>query len=152
MATDLRMNEYTCFLVMPQHVDTIWPKVAPWILQAMDLVDEANPVAIQRVKDDITRGACQLWGIMSEDQEILAVAVTGTGIIGGRSAVVVRYLCGREMEKWLHAIALIERWARNNDFEIVEVWGRPGWIKALAPHGYKHSYHVLEKSVSKEIH
>lgn len=139
-------------MVLPQHLESIWPKMAPWIVQAMQGSGEIDPLALDRLKDDIAKGTCQLWGVLDEDEEILAAAVTGTGFVGGRAAVVIRYLSGTVMAEWINAIAMIERWAMDHDFELVEVWGRPGWIKALKPHGYRHAFHVLEKNVRQELH
>jgi hypothetical protein len=145
------MSGVTYFLVLPQHLEDIWPRMAPWIMQSLD-GDYLRPGVIQAMKADIARGANQLWGAHSEKEGILAVAITEAIMIGGKRALVVRHMGGKGMKKWLDALAFIERWAMQQDIEVVEIWGRPGWIRVLAPYGYRHSFHVLEKVVSKELH
>ena len=144
------MSDLAFGLVLPEHLETMWPKMAPWVIQAMG--EGVSPEDAQKVKEDIARGTSQLWGVFSEEEGILAVAVTETAVICGRRTLIIRHMGGKEMDRWLSALSPMERWAMSNEFEYVEVWGRPGWIRVLRPHGYRHSFHVLSKAVDKEIH
>lgn len=43
--------------------------------------------------------------------------------------------------------ALIERFAKDNDCQEVEVYGRSGWAKLLVPLGYEQAYVVMKKKL-----
>lgn len=144
------MSALIAGMVNPMQLDAVWPKMAPWIMQSMG--GDVRPEAVQRIKESIVAGTHQLWGVATEGGEIMAAVVTEVAFVGCRRTLVIRHLGGSGLTRWLHALAIIERWAMLNEFEVVEIWGRPGWIKLLEPNGYRHSFHVLEKNVSREIH
>jgi len=137
-------------LVGPRQMDNAWPILAPWILQAMG--DGTTQECVDGVRADIMRGTSQLWAIQKDDGRVMAVVVTEAMKVAGRMVLVLRWLGGTQLDIWLDDLGIIERWAMIQGFERVEVWGRPGWSKILAPHGYKESFRVLTKSVDIGVH
>lgn len=138
-------------LVMKTTVPTVWPVLAPWLIQALGETDSWQDIG--QLREEAERGTTQLWVAQHKlTQDILMVCITEGMNLNGKPTLVIRWLGGRHPEMWLDDIGIIERWAAIQGFHKVEVWGRAGWNKMLKPHGYREIYRVLEKIVDRGIH
>jgi hypothetical protein len=138
-------------LVNPYHVDEAWPVVSPWLIQAIG--EEVHWGHIEQIRTEVRAGSMHLWVVQEEGTgDVLAVAVTEPQVLGNHKVLVVRWMGGRDIDQWLHDMAVIERWAKINNFVRVEIWGRPGWSKKFAPYGYREDYRVIGKQIEKELH
>src|SRR5690606_31342744 len=129
----------------------VWPKVAPWIAQA---VGEEYVESLEIIKQDAMRGTAQIWvGHSPIDQQIEVVCVTEVHILGKTRTCVVRWLAGIEVELWSQELeALIENWAKHHECLAIQVWGRKGWERVCKPLGYSHSFTVLHKRLDLGVH
>jgi hypothetical protein len=138
-------------LVRAHQVANLWGMCAPWLMQAIGGVDDWGEV--ETIHTGLTLGRLQMWLVQNaEDNDLLGVIVTEPQQVGRANTLVVRWMGGRRIDDWLSDIGVIERWAQIQGFEAVEIWGRPGWSRRMAPHGYKEDFRVLSKRVSKELH
>jgi hypothetical protein len=138
-------------LLNPVHLESAWPKCAPWLIQAIGAADEWDQ--IDEIRQDVAKGRMQLWVVQNEQNaEVLATFVTEIQLVGRAKTLVVRWMGGKEIDKWLDDLGVIERWGQRNDLTSVEIWGRPGWSKRFAPHGYREDFRVISKRIDKELH
>jgi len=71
----------------------------------------------------------QLFVVM--DGDIKAAFVTQFSQFPSKKVLTVMFLGGRSMEEWLHLIAELEQWAKDEGCDSIEVHGRRGWEKVL---------------------
>jgi hypothetical protein len=95
------------------------------------------------VQRDVLAGNAYLWAA-TEDEHILAVAVTQIGRDAkGRLCTVVA--CGgRDWARFGHLIGMLEKYARDEGCGAIEVCGRPGWARLL---NYRTTRIVLRKDI-----
>jgi hypothetical protein len=118
--------------------EAAWTRSAPWLEAALA---HAGTHRLADVRDMVLRGEAQLW-------------------VGERSAIVTLIEddpCERRLLVWLGGGDLkdllgelrqpIEAWARSRGCRRVLMVGRPGWERALAPHGYA----PLARIIAKEL-
>lgn len=146
------MREDTHYaLITPGNLDSAWPIAAPWLMQAIGEADTWRDV--DHLRQEILRGNAHLWMFQDKKtKDVLVVIVTEAIMLGGKPCLVIRWLGGADMQKWLDDIAIIERWAAVQGFHKVEVWGRPGWQRMLKPYGFRETFRVLEKTVDRGVH
>lgn len=138
-------------LLHPKHLDSAWPVVAPWLIQAIGNEDSWGQ--IEEIRSGIATGLMQLWVVQEKQRgDLLAVFVTEPQIVGNIHSLVIRWMGGREIDRWLENIGVIERWAMRQGFAKVEIWGRPGWSRRFAHLGYREDFRVISKMVDKELH
>jgi len=110
-------------------------------------VDRTEKIDMESLQDELISGSMQLWvSYESAANEIIASAVTErvTYTSGIQSARIL-LLGGFGMTRFLGGIATIEKWARLEGCDLVEVVGRRGWERVLG------GYEPIETWLSKEI-
>lgn len=139
--------------IQPHGLEFAWVEAMPWIAKALGEVnhDHAELFHIHR---GLMNGYLQLWAIQDKAQKVhLMFLVTELHTIGeGPGAfktLICRWAAGREMERWLDEIEILETIAAREGYHKVEAWGRPGWVKALKPYGYQLEFVVVSKIIQR---
>ena len=99
------------------------------------VVEQTADETPQQVYTKLVQGQQQLWTI-AEGNKFIGAAVTQ---LEGRPArvLVVRYLAGADMTRWVHALNdQFLAFAREQQCEAVEAFGREGWRKTLLAMGW----------------
>ncbi len=126
--------------VDPQQVQKVWPHVSPWIKSALERGDLGR---FEDVERDVLSGCALLWFAYGDKVEAATVTQIGTT---ERSRVCTILACGgRDVSRWLHLIASIEDYARNERCDCVRILGRRGWRRLLK--NYTTTKVVLEKKI-----
>jgi hypothetical protein len=125
------------------HLDTFWARVLPWLEAVEVRADGRETVADLRKWLD--GGQLQLWIWLEQDLSVTGVLITE--IIDQPRAKVcrLRVCTGRDPERWMPSVSVIEAWAKEQGCDGMEPIGRPGWGKMLAPLGYKVTHMVYWK-------
>ena len=83
---------------------------------------------------DLMEERSQLWVI----GQFKAVCITQIVVRATSKALWVYYVAGDDMEDWLSdLVALLRRFGKEKECGSIEFSGRRGWLKTLAPHGFK---------------
>lgn len=128
---------------VPSHeVDDVWPKVAPFIEEAVKYCD-GKWTALD-VLEAIQKQEAQLFLVV--DQSIHAAVVTQIQKYPSKKVLTILFLGGRGMPEWVHLVSEIERWAKELECDSLEVWGRYGWGKIL---GWKKTSTVISKNIAR---
>lgn len=129
----------------PHDVWELWPQVerllAPAIANHEGWWAEADVCA------RIEAGAAALWVGVDADHEVRAALVTEIEP-GPRFATAVISLFGADdMTEALAFLPEVEAWGRMHGASRVEIRGREGWKRALAPFGYRPLYAAIGKEL-----
>lgn len=113
--------------VDPKQVDLIWPDVSHWIKRAMQRGDLGR---FDDVEADVLSGKALLW-LAWIWPEIEGAAVTQISRTE-KSKVCTIVACGGErVSRWLPLIEKIEEYAKQQDCDRTQIFGRPGWVRLL---------------------
>jgi hypothetical protein len=115
-----------CICIDPAHVEKMWPLVRHYIATAM----ENGGGDFEKVQGDVLRGDKLLW-IAADEEGIWAGVVTGLHIENGQKFCVIWACGGREKDRWLPLISVIEKFAKDEGCASIRVYGRKGWGRAL---------------------
>lgn len=127
-----------CICVDPAHVDKIWPMVEGMLRQAM----ENGGGDFADIEGSVLGGQKLLW-LAVDEVRIWAAAVTGLHGESGRKFAVIWACGGHEKSRWLSLKDELEKYAKAEGCESIQVIGRKGWARALPD--YKLMKIVLEK-------
>ena len=132
-----------------EYVDDIWPVVVPFLQPACDV---QGLFRAQDVKAMLDERVLALWAIFPDDSNKPIAACT-TRIVSypEREGLAIDWLGGSRMKDWLPQLSeTLDRYAKDCGCKHIEGMGREGWVRALAPHGYKTWYPMYRKELSDE--
>lgn len=129
-----------CICIDPAHVNKMWPLVRPLIREAM----ENGGGDFVTVEAGVLNGDKLLW-IVADEQAIWAGVVTGLHVENGNKFCVIWACGGREKDRWLPLISVIEQFAKDEGCASIRVYGRKGWGRTLPD--YKLISIILEKAL-----
>lgn len=126
----------------PAKVPALWPHVSHFIRRAMT---RGGMGLFEDVEKDVLGANAYLW-VASEDQSILAVAITKVTVEpNGRRLCTIVACGGYDWPRFGPLIEVLESYARAEDCRAIEVCGRPGWARLLQ---YRTTKVVLRKELS----
>ncbi len=129
-------------------IDHVWPMVSVLLKPAVDL--DTGRHALDDVKRDLTECKRQLWAAIL-DGTCVAVVVTGIAQYPGRTICQAQYGGGSRLDDWLPDILnVVEEWAGQIGCSAIEVVGRRGWVRKLAPYGFSHERVFIEREIPHE--
>jgi hypothetical protein len=135
------VDECKLICVGPSRVHALWPFAKPLIEAAMRRGGISDFSGVER---DVLAGASLLW-LVWDGQEIVAAAVTELALVQGRKICTIVACGGRERRRWLHLLADLEDFARNEGCQATRLYGRRGWLRALPD--YRATRVILEKEL-----
>ena len=125
--------------VPQEDLHIVWNEVAPLIKKALD-----DTYTARDILDGLVKNAFQLF-ISWEDKVESAVI---TEVIQYPQKKVCRYFLagGSNMNNWLEPIQQeIEKFAKYNQCDAIEVAGRKGWLRKLK--GYEQKIYLMSKKL-----
>lgn len=127
------------YLILPDQVDELWPKIEDEVKRTDDPVTHSEDV-----KKFAKSGQWQLW-IFTQQNEIQAVGTTSFAYYGNKKICRMETVAGSGREKWIYCLKDIEEWAKLNACIGMDVFGRKGWEKVLKPFDYEFEAILLRK-------
>lgn len=134
----------TLSTVPAEAVGQVWPFVAG--LAATIAETSSGRVNAEHIRQHVEAGTMQLWVVLGEHGEALALVVTEVVVFPLSKVCVVRGLAGHDRARWLHHLADVETWAKGLGCTRVEVRGRKGMAKVLP------EYKLTSVYLEKELH
>ena len=131
----------------PENIEEAWPLVEPYASQMAERFPDDWP------EPEIKRAAVEreitLWLVWEPaTKEHFALAATCVARKPSGKRVLVIELCvGRESERWVHLIADLEKFGRDNGCVQVELRGRSGWARRLPEYVLTKGEPVLSKAL-----
>ena len=134
-------------LVPPEHIEMIWPKIEVYMKGAADYTH--GRFTVDNIKHDLLKklDSQQLWIAFNSDGFYGAV-ITEVWQYPKLKALIMHFTGGKKLLKWKQPmLKLLQKFARDNDCEIIESYGRPGWEKVFKKDGYEQKFVFYELPV-----
>ena len=125
-----------------EHVHTIWDDIKEYIDRTED-----QDTSTSSVYKALTEGYWHLW-VAIGDTGIVCAATTSFVFYPSGKMCRVETVGGDGMDKWLFALKEIEEWAKLNGCIAMDIFGRKGWEKVLAPLDYNFEAILLRKRLT----
>lgn len=130
----------------PEEIDKVWPLVKDKIQAALDR--NFNPKDHWHVKEQCKLGLEQLWVIVDDKDDIHGVCVSSIVKQPNYNVGIVNMATGHDLSLWVDQIKEFEKWAsKNYGVKKIEIFGRPGWKRMLAPLGFTFSHVQMDKFI-----
>lgn len=82
-----------------------------------------------------------LWVVLDDEDKMIAAITTRIATYPRRKSMVLDFVGGTKLHKWKDAvIETIGRFAKENDCQHLEGYGRKGWERALRGNGFYSEY------------
>lgn len=109
----------------------LWPAVLPFIERA--LAYDSGRYTAQSIRKGLLDRAMQLTVVEDVDDgaRVLAICITEIRNYPAKKVGTIFLCAGHDMSRWLHHLPEIEAWLKQKGCREVELYGRPGWAKAL---------------------
>lgn len=122
--------------VQSDMVKETWPAVRGMIKRGLVMESELyRPIDIL---DNLVKKKMQLWvAIDPEEKEIMAAMVTQLSIYPKGVACWIVLVGGSGMNDWVGFMKVIKLWAKSKGCNRILSFSRDGWIRKLAPYGFK---------------
>lgn len=135
-------------------VEMTWPDIEKHIAKAIAYTEGRDTVG--EVYGRLVTQRSQLWVPIrmdgSEDQTtIVGAVVTSVPAYPQKKTLKIEYCGGSYLKGWLQPLlAILERFAREQNAESMEFWGRPGWKRILKDAGFESPVMFYEKPLEYE--
>ena len=140
------MDEIEVSLVPTPDVAAVWDRVSHMLKRSTDL--SRGRFRLKDLKEKLLTGEFQLWIVFTRDGTILSAITSTFTVYPQMKALHGQFLGGDRLVDWRDKVcAIFDRWGRDNQCQIIEFTGRPGWAKALEGNGYKEVFRVYERRI-----
>lgn len=96
------------------------------------------------IKENLINKKMQLW-VVYDKFGMCTACITQIIIYPRLKKLTIVLLGGKRINNgWLGHIETIQEFAKSNGCQFVDLYGRPGWEKALKRFGYKKNYVVMK--------
>jgi hypothetical protein len=123
--------------MLPPGMVAEWERCRPWLEAALE--HDGGHYGIDDVWDAILAGRATFWpGKRS--------AVVSQFWYFPKAKVCNHWLAGGDMDELLNEMQpVIDDWARKAGCAEMTIAGRPGWVRAMKPHGFELIFSVIRK-------
>lgn len=140
------MGKYEFVAVPHNEVHIVWPHVAQMLKAAADTASgRASP---GRIMEECSAGMMTLWVVLDAEKNVKAALCTKEIQYPSRKALAVPWVGGEDMKNWLAMVMdTLDRVAESTGCDLIEGYGREGWLRHLEKFGWRKAYAVFEKDI-----
>lgn len=132
-------------LVPIEHINAVWDRIKPILDPAVAVTNGRYTTYDVYVAAQQSR--MQLW-IAFEDQSIYGIQVTCITDYPSKRALTSLFTGGTKLRQWRNdMMGILDMWAKDNECEVIEGYGKEGWLKMLEPYGVTRGLIMFEKEV-----
>ena len=141
MADELQISLVPLFAVEKE-----WDRVKNLLKVATDM--SGGRYRISDLKQKLVSGEFQLWVIFDQKFEIIAAVTTTCIEYPDGKFLSGQFLGGTRLDDWKDKFCdVFDGWGRDCGCKSVELTGRSGWSKVLAPNGYREMYRTYQRDL-----
>jgi len=133
------------FYVVPEErVDELWPLLASFLKPALDVAGE---IYLENLYDEVKQEYVLLWVGYSEELGIYGSAITQVIQHPKRKVFLIKYLGAKTgaMNPVLDTtMSMFRRFATELECDVIQLYGRKGWVDVLKPYGYTPVRYICE--------
>jgi hypothetical protein len=133
-------------LVPAEFVEGLWPRIFSHLSKAAEYTfGRYEP---EDILETLVSGQADLWIAMDGD-EIIGITVTRFWQYPRKKCLDMVFIGGDEGFSWKDPMLnMLQRWAYDNECEVIESSGRPGFSRVFRDDGYKLLWQVYEIPVT----
>ena len=133
-------------IVPRDHIDNVWSSVRDFLLPAVKVTN--GRYMLYDVYEASKSGQMQLWIAFDDEKNILGCEVTTITNYPSRRVLTSLFTGGKNIRLWKDPMmAMLVRWAEDNQCTAIEGYGRKGWLKMLDSYGVKSTLIMFEKDI-----
>ena len=133
-------------LVPVDHIDNVWDSVKGFLTPAVKVTN--GRYMLYDVYVSLKSANMQLWIAFGEDLEVIGCEVTAITNYPSRRVLTSLFTGGRNIRHWKDPMmAVLVRWAEDNECTTIEGYGKKGWLRMLDSYGVKQSLIMFEKDI-----
>jgi hypothetical protein len=110
---------------------------AVWAMLDPALAQQRGMTKVEILRKDCAAGRSQLWFVLADRSQVLAVAVTEVLQYPAKKMFCVAWLGGTQMRRWIEFFEIFKDLAKKQGCDGIEVHGRRGWERALRRWGMR---------------
>lgn len=127
------MSDVLVSAVPTEHISTLWPMVEGYVASAVEYT--RGCYAPEDIQQQLLAGTHHLW-IAFEGTDIKGCVVTQVVQYPRKRALNCYMAGGTDFSSWrTPMMALLSKFAIDNDCECFEATGRPGWLRMFKNEG-----------------
>lgn len=123
--------------VLARDIDRVWPEIEEFL----DFAEERSHGALtaENIRDAVRERDMQAMVAVDERDDIIGVAITELRVsLSGMRVLHIVALGGKRWNEWQEeGDRVLREWARSVEAPVVQLLGRRGWARQLAPLGWK---------------
>lgn len=133
--------------VNPDNVGAAWPMFKEYADRVLPLTKKRR--CATKFLFDLMSGMEMLWVVMSESK-IVGFCTSAITVYDGVKMLQVRMLGGDRFSEWIDDMhESLEKFARENGCDGMELIGRRGWVRKLDRFGWREAFVTCEKRWDK---
>lgn len=132
--------------ILPEHIEDIWHLVEEYLDGAAKYT--YGRFEVEDIKKNLLSQPQQLWVAYEHSGDVYGAVVTEIIAYPRMRALVMHFTGGTQLPKWKNEmLALLQQFAKDNNCDVIESFGRPGWEKVFKNDGYKERFTFYELPV-----
>jgi hypothetical protein len=132
------------YVVSEEQVDELWPLLSPFLESSLYVGDEFT---IDDLHKEVKSKQGLLWMGFSDNHGVYGAAITEIIQYPKKKVFLIKYL-GAKPGAMAHllgtAMETFRKLAVEWECDVVQLYGRKGWVNVLKPFGYKPIKYVCE--------
>lgn len=127
-------------------IDFMWPYVLPYLEKGLPYLD--GKYDLLDIKKLCLDNAMQLWVIYNEaDVEVKGIVLTELLTYPQSLRAGIFLVAGDDLDQVMQHLDTIINWARNNNADSIELYGRPGWEKILKKYEFEKTHIAMRLNI-----
>jgi len=136
--------------VPTEHIEMVWPSIKEYMKGAADFT--YGRFTEEDIKQELIKKQHlqQLWVAFEDFENVYGAVVTEISQYPQIKALIMHFTGGKQLPKWKKPmLEVLQQFARDNECNIIESYGRPGWEKVFKKDGYEQKFIFYELPVEQ---
>jgi len=134
--------------VPTEHIEFVWPNIREYMMGAAEFT--FGRFTAEDIKNELLRrqGEQQLWIAFEDKDNFYGAVVTEVYQYPQMRALIMHFTGGKQLPKWKKPmLEILQQFAADNECDVIESYGRPGWAKVFKKDGYEQRFIFYELPV-----
>jgi len=134
--------------VPTEHIEFVWPNIREYMMGAAEFT--FGRFTAEDIKNELLRrqGEQQLWIAFEDKDNYYGAVVTEVYQYPQMRALIMHFTGGKQLPKWKKPmLEILQQFAADNECDVIESYGRPGWAKVFKKDGYEQRFIFYELPV-----
>jgi hypothetical protein len=129
-----------------EYIEVVWPQIEEYLDGAATYT--YGRFNVSDIRTGLYTKPQQLWVAFDETDKIYGAVVTEITTYPRMKALVMHFTGGVELGSWKpNMLELLQKYAKDNNCDVIESYGREGWGKVFKNDGFKSRFMFYELPV-----